>query len=93
VQSSPAQPTIYAALKDTATKVGNSIILKNVNFYGLRHFPLEFSYAALDDLLRAMRENPHLFGLGGASKIYPEERDSTGQALNRRVEVRVMGVR
>lgn len=55
-----AQGPISAALKDSATSVGTSLVLKNVNFYGGRHFPLDSAYAALNDLLRAMRDNPRL---------------------------------
>lgn len=58
--ASPFGGPISAALKDSATRVGTSIVLKNVNFYGGRHFPLDSSYAALDDLLRAMRDNSRL---------------------------------
>jgi outer membrane protein OmpA-like peptidoglycan-associated protein len=138
----PASPQpIYAALKDSATRVGTSIVLKNVNFYGGRHFPVESSNGSLNELLRAMRDNSHLTiciegyvccipdsldgpdidtrkpdlsvararfvydylwqhgidstrmsytGFGAAHKIYPEERDATEKALNRRVEVRIM---
>jgi outer membrane protein OmpA-like peptidoglycan-associated protein len=139
--SDSSKTYVSAILKDTATTIGTTVVLKNVNFYGGRHFPLDNSYPALDDLLRAMKENPKLIirieghvccipesmdgpdidthqpnlsvtrarfvydylmehgidsarmsylGLGAANKIYPEERDPFEQALNRRVEVRVM---
>jgi outer membrane protein OmpA-like peptidoglycan-associated protein len=55
-----SKTSVSAILKDTATTIGTSVILKNVNFYGGRHFPLDSSYPALDDLLRAMKENPKL---------------------------------
>jgi outer membrane protein OmpA-like peptidoglycan-associated protein len=58
--ASPPRGPISAALKDSATAVGTSLVLKNVNFYGGRHFPLDSAYAALNDLLRAMRDNPRL---------------------------------
>lgn len=51
--------SLSAVLKDSTT-VGKSIILKNVNFYPGRHVPLVVSYAAIDDLLKAMRDNAQL---------------------------------
>jgi len=47
-------------LKDTATKVGTTIVLKNLNFEGGRHILLERSIPILDDLLQAMQDNPNL---------------------------------
>ena len=47
-------------IKDTATKVGTMIVLKNLNFLGGRHILLERSLPILDDLLKAMQDNPNL---------------------------------
>jgi outer membrane protein OmpA-like peptidoglycan-associated protein len=57
--SSPQSP-IYKALTDTATRIGTSIILKDVVFYGGRHLPLPPSYVALGELLKAMKDNAHV---------------------------------
>lgn len=53
-------PSIYKAITDTATRVGTSIILQDVVFYGGRHIPLPFSYNALDDLVKSMQVNDKL---------------------------------
>jgi outer membrane protein OmpA-like peptidoglycan-associated protein len=47
-------------IKDTTTKVGTIIVLKNLNFEGGRHILLERSLPVLDDLLKAMKDNPNL---------------------------------
>jgi outer membrane protein OmpA-like peptidoglycan-associated protein len=50
-------PSIYKQLTDTFNRTGTSITLNDVVFIGGRHQPLGFSYTALNDLLKAMREN------------------------------------
>lgn len=45
-------------LKDTALKKGVNLVLENLNFEGGRHQLLPESLAVLDELLRALQENP-----------------------------------
>ena len=52
--------TIYDFVKDTDTKTGDSIILKNLNFLGGRHFPINASYKTLEELMQVMRDVPTL---------------------------------
>jgi outer membrane protein OmpA-like peptidoglycan-associated protein len=47
-------------IRDTSTKPGTNIILKNLNFIGNRHVLLKESWPILLDLLRALRNNPTL---------------------------------
>lgn len=47
-------------IRDTATKAGQNIILRNINFYGGSHRFLPTSYDALDELLDAMIKIPTL---------------------------------
>jgi outer membrane protein OmpA-like peptidoglycan-associated protein len=47
-------------VKDTATKLGKNIILKNINFYGGSHRFLPLAYEPLNDLLNAMEKIPAL---------------------------------
>lgn len=47
-------------IKDTSTKTGQNIILKNINFYGGSHRFLPSSYDALEELLDAMQKIPTL---------------------------------
>ncbi len=60
----PSTPTsktsIYKAITDTATRIGASVILSDVVFYGGRHIPLPFAYNDLDDLFKAMKKNKKL---------------------------------
>jgi outer membrane protein OmpA-like peptidoglycan-associated protein len=48
------------ALTDTASLLGRNIVLRNVNFYGDRHFPLASSYFELDKLLQLLLARPSL---------------------------------
>lgn len=52
--------TIYDFVKDSDTKTGDSIVLKNLNFLGGRHFPINTSYKTLEELLQVMRDVPTL---------------------------------
>lgn len=45
---------------DDSAKVGDKIILKNLNFYGGRHKLLPLSLPVLEELLRIMRNRPQL---------------------------------
>jgi len=45
-------------LRDSATKKGTLITLKDLNFYGSSHMLLPRSIPVLEDLLKAMKENP-----------------------------------
>ena len=47
-------------IKDTATKTGTTIILKNMNFIGGRHLLLPGSLPTLTELLNTLKENPSL---------------------------------
>lgn len=63
-QKPPPKPkdfaTIYDFVKDTDTKTGDSIVLKNLNFIGGRHFPINSSFKTLEELLQVMRDIPTL---------------------------------
>jgi len=56
----PPAKTINEAIRDTATKVGTTILLRNLNFEGGRHILLPRSMPVLKELLQAMQENPNL---------------------------------
>jgi len=56
----PPAKTINEAIRDTATKVGTTIVLRNLNFEGGRHILLPRSMPVLKELLQAMQENPNL---------------------------------
>src|SRR5689334_7493272 len=58
--TAPDQRKISEVIKDTTTKVGSTIVLKNLNFEGNRHILLQRSLPILDDLLKAMTDNPNL---------------------------------
>ncbi|MFT3748682.1 MAG: OmpA family protein [Agriterribacter sp.] len=64
VQKPPPKPkefaTIYDFVKDTDTKTGDNIVLKNLNFIGGRHFPINASFKTLEELLQVMRDVPTL---------------------------------
>jgi outer membrane protein OmpA-like peptidoglycan-associated protein len=47
-------------IKDTITRSGSNIILKNMNFYGGRHVLLPQSRPILTELLEVLKENPAL---------------------------------
>jgi len=51
---------ISEVINDTATKIGSTIVLRNLNFEGGRHVLLRRSLPVLDELLAAMQENPNL---------------------------------
>ena len=54
------EPSLAEKIKDTTTKAGTNIILKNLNFYGGRHFLLPQSLPTVTELLSVMAENPTL---------------------------------
>lgn len=54
------QPSLTEIIKDTTTKTGSNIILKNMNFYGGRHILLPQSVPTLTELLNVLKENPTL---------------------------------
>ncbi|HYJ38343.1 MAG TPA: OmpA family protein [Chitinophagaceae bacterium] len=58
----PASPekTITEVIRDTGTKVGQTIVLRNLNFEGGRHIMLQRSMPILNELLEAMQQNPNL---------------------------------
>jgi len=58
--SSTEERKISEVIKDTATKVGTTLVLKNLNFEGGRHMLLPRSIPVLNDLLKAMQDNPNL---------------------------------
>ena len=47
-------------IKDSTTKAGDKIILKNINFYGGRHVFLPEAYPSLNELLETMKAIPTL---------------------------------
>jgi outer membrane protein OmpA-like peptidoglycan-associated protein len=47
-------------IRDTGTKAGDNIVLKNINFYGGRHAFLPTAYPALQDLFETMQAVPTL---------------------------------
>jgi outer membrane protein OmpA-like peptidoglycan-associated protein len=54
-------PSLEAAFHDTAHLSGRkNIVLKNVTFYGDRHFPLPASYPVLQELRKALQNNPDI---------------------------------
>ena len=52
--------TLAERIKDTTTKTGTNIILKNLNFYGGRHILLPQSVPTLTELVNVLKENPTL---------------------------------
>ncbi len=54
----PGQVTLQK--KIDSVKVGEKIVLKNMQFYGGRHFLLPNSRQSLFDLVRIMKQNPNL---------------------------------
>jgi outer membrane protein OmpA-like peptidoglycan-associated protein len=136
----PHYKSIYESIRDSSTVIGTRLRM-NVNFPGSRHYILNMSIPILEELLRAMNENPALrisiegyvcctsdgsdgfdndtrtwtlsverakavfeylrehgiaatrmqiAGFGGSNKIYPEELTPQQQAINRRVEIRIL---
>ena len=55
-----SQGLLYDSIMDSSTALGSNVILKNLNFYGGRHFPLPQSDFILHELLRIMKTNPKL---------------------------------
>lgn len=55
-----ANENLIKEVTDTATKEGDNIILKNINFYGGRHVFLPQSYPSLTELLYVMQTVPTL---------------------------------
>ena len=58
--SATEERKISEVIRDTATKVGTTLVLRNLNFEGGRHILLQRSIPILDDLLKAMQDNPNL---------------------------------
>lgn len=66
--TAPARPTrnvqvqknISDFIKDPATKTGDQLILRNLNFIGGRHALMSYSLPLLTELLQTMREHPKL---------------------------------
>jgi outer membrane protein OmpA-like peptidoglycan-associated protein len=54
------QPAFSERIKDSAVKAGSKLIIPNLIFEGGRHFLQQQSYPALQDLLKAMQDNPNL---------------------------------
>lgn len=52
--------TIYDFVKDVDTKTGDSLVLKNLNFIGGRHYPIQSSFNTLEELLQVLRDIPSL---------------------------------
>jgi outer membrane protein OmpA-like peptidoglycan-associated protein len=132
--------SIYESIRDSSTVIGTRL-RTNINFPGSSHYILNMSIPILEELLRAMNENPALrisiegyvccrsdgsdgfdndtrtntlsverakavfeylrehgiaaarmqiAGFGSSNKIYPEEFTPEQQAMNRRVEIRIL---
>jgi len=64
VEAEPArkapQPAFSERVKDSAVKAGSKLIIPNLIFEGGRHFLQQQSYPILQDLLKAMQDNPNL---------------------------------
>jgi outer membrane protein OmpA-like peptidoglycan-associated protein len=57
----PAPSVIAEKIRDTAVvKTGSTLVLEHLNFEGGRHFLLPESRPILEDLLRALKENPEV---------------------------------
>lgn len=56
----PKSEKIKEIIKDTAVKVGSTIVLPYILFVGGEHFFLQISYPYLDELLSTMQENKTL---------------------------------
>lgn len=54
------EQTLSEKIKDTATKTGTNIILRNINFYGGLHRLMPQSYPVLKELLQTMEQNPEI---------------------------------
>lgn len=138
--SEPRYRSIYESIRDSSTIIGTRL-RTNINFPGSSHYILNMSIPILEELLRAMNENPALrisidgyvccrsdgsdgfdndtrtstlsverakavfeylrehgiaaarmqvAGFGSSNKIYPEELTPAQQAVNRRVEIRIL---
>ncbi|MFT3679124.1 MAG: OmpA family protein [Ferruginibacter sp.] len=59
-QENDQQPSLTEAIKDTQTKAGSSIVLKNMNFYGGTHVIIPNSLPVLMELVEVMKKNPSL---------------------------------
>jgi outer membrane protein OmpA-like peptidoglycan-associated protein len=59
-EPSPPQKNLKEVINDSATKVGTTIVLRNLNFEGGRHVLLSRSLPILSQLLEAMQQNPNL---------------------------------
>lgn len=141
VQQPTASSNLSDLIKDTATKVGSSIVLKNLNFLPGRHYLVQQSQPIVEELYTIMHDNPrlqieiqghvccsasgsdgrdtdtntwdlsvqrarHIYqllvnagidpnrmrytGFGGSRKLYPEEKTTMEQNLNRRVEIKIL---
>ncbi len=52
------EQSLTEKIKDTTTKTGTNIVLKNMNFVGGRHILLPQSIPVLSELLTALKDNP-----------------------------------
>jgi outer membrane protein OmpA-like peptidoglycan-associated protein len=59
-KAAPDERKISEVIRDTNTKVGTTLVLRNLNFEGGRHILLERSLPILNDLVKAMQDNPNL---------------------------------
>jgi outer membrane protein OmpA-like peptidoglycan-associated protein len=58
--SNPSDKSLAGKIKDTSTKVGSTIILKNLNFVGGKHILLHESVPIVLELLDVLKKNPSL---------------------------------
>jgi outer membrane protein OmpA-like peptidoglycan-associated protein len=56
----PPDRNISEVINDSSTKIGTTIVLKNLNFEGGRHILMQRSIPVLNDLVKAMQENLNL---------------------------------
>lgn len=56
----PQENTLIEKIRDTALKTGQTVVLKNINFYGGRHRVLAQSESELYELLEVMKSIPTL---------------------------------
>jgi outer membrane protein OmpA-like peptidoglycan-associated protein len=56
----PGSRSLTQEIADSNTRAGTKIVLQDVVFFGDRHLPLTNSFVALDELTKAMMDNPRL---------------------------------
>ncbi|NII27506.1 OmpA family protein [Pseudoflavitalea sp. X16] len=54
------KPALATLINDSATKAGSTLVLPDMNFVPGRHYLLQGSYPILQELLKAMQDNPNL---------------------------------